>query len=186
MTSSAGATGVRRIAHSVNRFVIEVDDTFDNACRRFEELVPDIDLNALGAVIEAGDLEAVKKYTAERTPNAFASFWKFNPTSMMKLRGNGTRAVTYMVGNSVIAETMFRHDAGVMLYAPLRVAFHTDAESRTFVSADQPSTRFDSFGNPEISAVGRLLDCLLAVVLGLLGVPVPIELAEPGIGSGPE
>lgn len=127
MTSSAGATGVRRIAHSVNRFVIEVDDTFDGACRRFEELVPDIDLDVLGAVIEADDLDAVEKYTAERTPNAFASFWKFDPTSMMRLRGNGTRAVTYMVGNNVTAET-----------------------------------------------------------IGLLGVPVPIELAEPGIGSGPE
>jgi len=179
MTASAGAAQVRRIAHSVNRLVIEVDDTFDNACRRFEELVPDIDLAVLRAVIEAGDLEAVKRYTAERTPNSFASFWRFDPTAMMKLRGNSTRAVTYMVGNNVIAETMFRHDAGVMLYAPIRVAFHTDAGDRTFLSVDQPSTRFDSFDNPEISAVGRLLDEKLAVVLGLLGVPVPVELTLP-------
>jgi hypothetical protein len=105
---------------------------------------------------------------------------------MMKLRGNSTRAVTYMMGNNVTAETMFRHDAGVMLYAPLRVAFYTDAGDRTFLSVDQPSTRFGSFGNPEIAAVGRLLDAGLAVVLGLLGVPVPIELTGAGIGSGPE
>jgi Domain of unknown function DUF302 len=185
MTSSADTTRVRCIAHSVNRLVIEVDDTFDNACRRFEELVPDIDLALLGEIVEAGDLEAVKRYTTERTPNSFANFWRFEPTGMMKLRGNDTRAVTYMVGNNVTAETMFRHDAGVMLYAPLRIAFHTDAEGRTFLSVDQPSTRFDSFDNPEISAVGRLLDSKLAVVLGLLGVAVPIELAKPGIGSRP-
>jgi hypothetical protein len=186
MTSSVDATRVRSITHSVTRFVIEVDDTFDNACGRFEELVPDIDLDVLGEVIKAGELEAVRKYTTERTPNGFASFWRFEPTSMMKLRGNSTRAVTYMMGNNMTAETMFRHDAGVMLYAPLRVAFYTDAGDRTFLSVDQPSTRFGSFGNPEIAAVGRLLDARLAVVLGLLGVPVPIELTGAGIGSGPE
>jgi hypothetical protein len=48
MTAAADATRVRCITHSVNRLVIEVDDTFDNACRRFEELVPDIDLALLG------------------------------------------------------------------------------------------------------------------------------------------
>jgi hypothetical protein len=179
MSSSVDAARVRRIAHSVNRFVIEVDDTFDNVRHRFEELVPDIDFAVLAEIIKAGDLDAVKRYTAERTPNSFANFWTFNPTAMMKLRGNSTRAVTYMVGNNVIAETMFRHDAGVMLYAPIRVAFYTDAEGRTFLSVDQPSTRFGSFGNPEIAAVGRFLDEKLAVVLGLLGVPVPIELTPP-------
>lgn len=179
MSSSVDAARVRRIAHSVNRFVIEVDDTFENVRRRFEELVPDIDLAVLTDIIKTGDLAAVKRYTAGRTPNSFANFWSFNPTGMMKLRGNSTRAVTYMVGNNVIAETMFRHDAGVMLYAPIRVAFYTDAEDRTFLSVDQPSTHFDSFDNPEITAVGRLLDSKLAAVLGLLGVPVPIELTPP-------
>lgn len=179
MSSSVDAARVRRIAHSVNRFVIEVDDTFENVRRRFEELVPDIDLAVLTDIIKTGDLAAVKRYTAGRTPNSFANFWSFNPTGMMKLRGNSTRAVTYMVGNNVIAETMFRHDAGVMLYAPIRVAFYTDAEDRTFLSVDQPSMHFDSFDNPEITAVGRLLDSKLAAVLGLLGVPVPIELTPP-------
>ncbi|WP_216896615.1 DUF302 domain-containing protein [Nocardia alni] len=168
--------GVRRVTHSVNRFVIEVEDTFDNTRRRFEQLVPDIDLATLAEVIEAGDLEAVKKYTAERTPNSFANFWTLDPTAMMTLRGNTTKAVTYLVGNNVIAETMFRHDAGIMLYAPIRIALYTDARDRTFLSVDQPSTRFGSFDNPDIAAVGRLLDEKLAAILTLLGVPVPVEL----------
>ncbi|WP_067890186.1 DUF302 domain-containing protein [Nocardia vaccinii] len=176
MTLSADTARVRRITHSVNRFVIEADDTFDNVCRRFEELVPDIDFTALTEMVNAGDLEAVTRYTAERTPNSFANFWTLDPTAMMKLRGNDTRAVTYMIGNNVIAETMFRHDAGIMLYAPIRVAIYTDGDDRTFLGIDQPSTRFDSFGNPDIAGVGKLLDRKLAVVLGLLGVTVPTEL----------
>ncbi len=178
MTTSTDAARIRQFTHSVNRFVIEVNDTFDNARRRFEQLVPSIDFDTLAEIIEAGDLEAVKKYTAERTPHSFANFWTLDPTAMMKLKGHTTTAVTYMVGNNVIAETMFRHDPGIMLYAPIRVALYTDTEDRTFLSVDQPSTRFDSFDNPDIAAVGRLLDEKLAAILSLLGVQVPDELTS--------
>ena len=50
---------------------------------------------------------------------------------MMKLFGHQTRVVTYMMGNNVIVERMFRHDPGVMLYAPLRTAIYQDADARS-------------------------------------------------------
>lgn len=31
------------------------------------------------------------------------------------------RCTTYLMGNHIVAERMYRHDSGVMLYAPLRV-----------------------------------------------------------------
>jgi len=178
MTTSSvdGDTRIRRVHHEVNRIVIEVDVTFDELRRRFEELVPDIDLDKLGEVIRTGDLEEVKKYTAARTPNSFANFWTFDPTEMMQLRGNGGRLVTYMVGNNLTAETMYRHDPGVMLYAPIRTAIYTDNDGRTFISVDQPSTRFDSFADENIHAVGRFLDEKIGDLLRLLSVPVPTEL----------
>lgn len=180
MRPAVDTARIRRVTRPVNRFVIQAEDTFESVRRRFEELVPEIDFAALREVIKSGDLEAVERYTAEHTPNSFANFWTFDPTGMMRLRGHSTRAVTYMVGNNVIAETMFRHDAGVMLYAPIRVAIYTDVEGRTFLSVDQPSSHFGSFGSPEIAEVGRLLDEKLAAVLGLLEVPVPSELTSPG------
>ncbi|WP_375487569.1 hypothetical protein [uncultured Mycobacterium sp.] len=39
---------------------------------------------------------------------------------MMRLLGHKTRVMTYMMGNNVVVETMYRHDPAVMLYAPLR------------------------------------------------------------------
>lgn len=165
------------IPHQVNRFVLDTDDTFDGLRRRFETLVPTIDFGELTHIIESGDLAAVQRYTAAHAPHSFVNFWAFDPTPMMTLAGNPARAITYMVGNNVIAETMFRHDPGIMLYAPLRTAIYEDTDGAVHLSIDQPSTRFGSFGDPQIAAVGRQLDGKLAGLLKLLGMTVPAELA---------
>jgi hypothetical protein len=164
------------IPHQVNRFVIDTADTFDDVRRTFESLVPTIDFAELTRVIETGDLSRVQQYTAEHAPHSFVNFWMFDPTPMMELLGHHTRAVTYMVGNNVIVETMFRHDPGVMLYAPLRTAIYEDDAGRVRLSIDQPSTRFASFGDPRITAVGAALDAKLAGLLRLMSMPLPPEL----------
>jgi hypothetical protein len=138
----------KTIAHLVNRFVIDTDDTFDDIRQRFESLVPTIDFVELTDLIEAGDLARVQQYTSEHAPHSFVNFWTFDPTPMMKLVGHRTRAITYMVGNNVIVETMFRHQPGVMLYAPLR----------------------------GVTEVGTALDAKLAALLRLMPMPVPPEL----------
>ncbi|MDT5258323.1 MAG: hypothetical protein QOD10_3403, partial [Mycobacterium sp.] len=40
--SVAGPAGTRIVAHQVNRLVIDSDSGFDDLCRRYETLVPDI------------------------------------------------------------------------------------------------------------------------------------------------
>jgi hypothetical protein len=164
------------ISHLVNRFVIDTDGAFDDVRQRFETLVPTIDRAELTALIEAGDLSRVRQFTADQAPHSFVNFWTFDPTPMMTLTGHRTRAVTYMMGNNVIAETMFRHDPGVMLYAPLRTEIYEDASGRVHFSIDQPSSKFGSFGDPRIAAVGAALDAKVAALLRLMQMPVPPEL----------
>jgi hypothetical protein len=171
-------SGTRTVAHQVNRLVIDTGATFDNARRRYESAVPTIDFAKLTELIEAGDLERVRQYTAEQAPHSFINFWTFDPTPMMRLAGHQTRAITYMMGNNVIVETMYRHDPGVMLYAPMRTAIYQDAAGRTQLSIDQPSTRYASFGDPRIAVVGLDLDTKLAALLRVLAWPVPSELGN--------
>jgi hypothetical protein len=166
------------ISHLVNRFDIESDNTFDELRQSYESLVPTINFAELTDMIESGDLARVKEYTAARAPHSFVNFWTFNPTPMMQLVGHRTRAITYMMGNNVIVETMFRHDAGVMLYAPLRTAIYEDTAGRVHFGIDQPSSKFGSFGEPRISEVGLQLDVKLAALLHLLELPVPAELEK--------
>jgi hypothetical protein len=166
----------KTIPHLVNRFDIESDKSFDEIRRSYESLVPTISFAELTNVIESGDLARVKQYTAAHAPHSFVNFWTFDPTPMMQLVGHRTRAITYMMGNNVIVETMFRHDAGVMLYAPLRTAIYEDAAGRAHFGIDQPSSKFASFGDSQISGIGLQLDAKLAALLRLLKLPVPDEL----------
>jgi len=166
----------KTIPHLVNRFVIDTDYTFDDLRHRFESRVPTIDFAELTDEIASGDLARVKRYTARHAPHSFVNFWTFDPTPMMQLAGHRTRAITYMVGNNVIAETMFRHSPGVMLYAPLRTEIYEDSDGVVRLSIDQPSSKFDSFGDSRIAQVGLQLDVKLKELLQLLGVQIPVEL----------
>jgi hypothetical protein len=166
------------IPHLVNRFDIDTDDRFDEIRQLYESLVPTIDFAELTDLIESGDLTRVQQYTAAHAPHSFVNFWTFDPTPMMQLVGHPTRAITYMMGNNVIVETMFRHDPGVMLYAPLRTAIYQDAAGRVHFGIDQPSSKFAGFGDPRITEVGLQLDVKLAALLGLLGLQVPDELEQ--------
>lgn len=170
------APGAHTFAHQVNRLVIDTDAAFDELRQRYESLVPTIDFPELSELIFAGDLTRVREYTAEHAPHAFLNFWTFDPTPMMQLAGHQTQIVTYMMGNNIIVETMYRHDPGVMLYAPMRTAIYTDTRGSTHFSIDQPSTRFGSFGDRRITAVGFELDAKLATLMKLMGLPVPAEL----------
>jgi hypothetical protein len=82
------------------------------------------------------------------------------------------------MGNHTIAERMYRHDPGIMLYAPLRTAIHEDAEGTTWFSFDQPSSRFRSFRDPAITYIGLALDHKIALLLEHLDAPVPVELSD--------
>lgn len=164
------------IPHVVNRLVIDTEDTFDDVRQRYESLVPTIDFAELVETIETGDLARVQQYTADHAPNSFVNFWALDPMPMMRLAGNQLRAITYLMGNNVIAETMFRHDPGVLLYAPLRTAIYEATTGGAHFSIDQPSDKFASFGDARIAAVGAQLDAKLAELLRLMSLPVPPEL----------
>ena len=97
---------------------------------------------------------------------------------MMRVAGHRNRCTTYLMGNHIVAERMYRHDPGILLYAPLRTTIYEDHDDRLWFSVDQPSTRFSSFGDPEIAAVGVELDGKLADLFTTLGVTAPAELAR--------
>jgi hypothetical protein len=99
----------------------------------------------------------------------------------MRLAGDTWRCASYLMGNHTIAQRMYHHHPGIMLYAPLRTAIYEDAHGVTWFSVDQPSTCFASFGIPAIAEVGTELDRKLASLLGFLGAPVPEALTSSAV-----
>ncbi len=170
--ASAGNSGkgFNAVPDRVTRLVLDVDSSFDELKDRYEQAVPAFSPDKLAGL---PDWNAVVARTAELAPHGFLLYGKVDASPVMKLNGHTRRAVTYLMGNHIVAETMYGRDPGVMLYAPLRTLIYEDLNGKVHFSIDQPSTRFSSFGNDDIAATGKRLDEKLAGLLAHLGLPVP-------------
>jgi hypothetical protein len=163
--------------HEVHRLAIPVGRGFDDFRDRYEQSVPVFDVERFAAFERDGAAwDAVLRATAESAPHDFIRYWTIDVGAMMRLAGDSPRCASYLMGNHTIAERMYRHDQGIILYAPLRTEIHEDADGITWFGIDQPSTRFSSFGDPAITEVGLELDHKLAALLEHLGAPVPPAL----------
>ena len=168
MTDTATATRM------VRRLSVPLGLPYAEAIRRFEDLLPVVDLDRFRALENWDDVVRLAGRTA---PLGLMRFWTLDIPSLMV----GGRALSdcteYLVGNHVIAERMYRHDPVAMMYAPLRFLIHADPSGAAVCVFEQPSTQFDSLGRAEISAVGRELDRKVATLLATLGATPPADLA---------
>jgi hypothetical protein len=171
-SSDTDGKGFEAVPDRVTRLVIDVNSSFDEFKSRYEQAVPAFSLDKIAGL---ADWNAVVARTAELAPNGFLLYGKVD-VAVMRLNGHTRRAVTYLMGNHVVAETMYGKDPGVMLYAPLRTLIYEGVNGKVHFSIDQPSTRFSSFGNDHIAATGKQLDQKLAELLAHLGLPVPGQL----------
>ena len=169
----------RVVTHQVRRLEVRADLPFEELRARYETAVPPFEPSHFFADRpDHPGWAAVEKITGERAPHGFLRYWRSEVDPMMRLAGHERRCTTYLMGNHVVAERMYRHDPGIMLYAPLRVTLYEDHDDLPWLSVDQPSTRFSSFGHPEIAAVGVELDGKLAHLFTTLGIAVPAELGR--------
>jgi hypothetical protein len=153
--------------HTVVRLDFVATDPYAVLRDRFEAAVPAFDL---AVVADAADWATVETRTTAAAPHDFLRYATINGSPLFAIAGHVTSVTTYLMGNHVFAEQMFRQDPGILLYAPLRVTIHQDKAGRAHLSVDQPSTRFASFGDPQITAVGEVLDAKLAALVTHLGL----------------
>jgi uncharacterized protein (DUF302 family) len=158
-------------AHTMARLDIPTGMPFDDFRAAFESAAPPPDMTAvLQIVADRGNWDDVRAQAASNAPNGLMIYATIDAGPVLALAGQRTQAVEYLLGNHVVAETMFRHDSRTPLYAPLRVLVHSDSDGNAVFSMDQPSTVFGGLGVPEITAVGRELDHKVATLLAAIGV----------------
>ena len=158
---------------TVRRLVIDVED-FDDFRARYEDAAPAYDLAA--RIPQFSDWDEVQKDVDAVAPYGFVRYATIDATPVFSVAGHKARSVIYLMGNHTIAETMYRHDPSIMLYAPLRLCLYEDLDGGAHLSIDQPSDQFGSFGDTDIAATGRLLDQKLADLFSGLGFAVPDSL----------
>jgi hypothetical protein len=176
---------VQAVPHEVNRLTIGVSAPFQEFRERYERAVPPFDVTRFEKLIkDNADWDTVLRATAQNAPHDFIIYWSHDFSPLMRLAGERWPCVEYLMGNHTIAQRMYHRDPAILLYAPLRTMIYENPEGTTCFAVDQPSTRFSSFGDPDITEVGVELDRKLAALLEHLDAPVPAELVRGRVSHG--
>jgi uncharacterized protein (DUF302 family) len=164
-------TRFHRHEHSMTRVDVFTGVGFDDFLTAFEAAAPRYDPVPMQRIVESGGTwDEVRAKVAENAPNELMVYAKIDGVPLLGVAGHDVKAVEYLLGNHVIAETMFRHDPKALLYAPLRVLIYSDPDGNAVFSMDQPSTAFGSLGIAEVTEVGLSLDRKVANLLRVIGV----------------
>ena len=166
-------THTTAVDHPSRRLVVALPQAYDEARGHYESLVPEVDFARFS---EMTSWQATLELAEVNAPHGFMRYYRSDITAAMTGSTSSWRTTQYLMGNHTIAERMFRHDPSAMLHAPLRTVLYVDPDGDTKLAVDQPSLLFDSYDKPEIAAVGRELDGLLAGLITLLGGDLPPQL----------
>jgi uncharacterized protein (DUF302 family) len=160
-----------REQHEMTRVDIATGVPFDQFVAALEKAAPPVDRAAFAKIAESGgDWDDVLAAAAKNAPHELMVYGKIDATELFSLAGHRTRAIEYLIGNHVIAETMFRHDARALLYAPLRMLVYSDDAGNAIFTMDQPGPAFGSLGIDDVSKVGKGLDHKVVNLLRVIGV----------------
>lgn len=174
MTSHPG----NAVRYTVSRLTVETGSTPAEFRSRYEKAVPPAPQEQMNELVrrQAPWQEMIDLVNAT-APLGFLIYNKINVDPVVRLAGDQASATTYLMGNHILMERMFRHEPAVVMYAPLHTVIWGDTDGPAYFSFDKPSDQFGSFDNPQITAVGTELDRKMAALLEHLGVGVPDGLA---------
>lgn len=160
------------------RVDIATGTPFETFQAAFEQAAPWVDMVAITHIVEGGgDWPDIVAATEANAPRGLMIYWRVDATPLLRLAGHQGYAVEYLLGNHVLAESMYRHDHRAMLYAPLRVLLHDDNDGNAIFSLDRPETVFAGLNDPAIAEVGAMIECKVAALLHALGVDTSDALA---------
>jgi len=122
--------------------------------------VPSGDVQALNALARshasAHEIEqAVRGMVGDL---GFMVLAKLEQGPLVSLLGRPQKLITFLIGNPVLANRMFERNPAIGAYAPIRATIYEDYSGATHLTYERPTTSLAQFEDPEVRAVGQLLD----------------------------
>lgn len=171
------STPVSAVRYSVSRLTIAVGVTPGEFRSRYEQAVPPFPADQVADLVRRrAPWQDMLDLVTAAAPLGFFIFYKNDVDAVVRLAGDQSSGVSYLMGNNTVMERMFRHEPAILLYAPLHTDIWGDPDGPSYLTFDRPSDQFGSFANAEVSKVGAELDHKLAALLDHLGVSVPDQL----------
>jgi hypothetical protein len=167
------------VDYLVHRMTIPTGMVQSQFRARFEDAVPPLPLDQVRDLVSRGAPWGEMVDLVGRTaPWGFLRYWTNDVDPVVRLAGDSSSAVAYLMGNHIIMEQMFRYEPSVVMYAPLHVAIWSRSDGQAFFTIDKPSDQFGSFAHSAVAAVGRELDSKLVRLLRHLQLMIPDVLSR--------
>lgn len=125
---------------------------------------PIVQVKAKGSVQDV--LGKLKKMVAS---NGMMVMGELHQGKTMEMTGLHVESESVFVGNPTVGKDLFSADPGVGIVVPVRVNVYADGHGNTIVSYVPPSHLLDSFDNPKVSEVAKMLDGKLHNLVSMLG-----------------
>jgi hypothetical protein len=145
---------------------------------RFENAIPRV-INIL-SVVAAHSMpwEELVRMTTAAAPHGFLMYLDAPVDRIMRIAGHNRRTCSYLIGNHVDAEHMYRYNPAVMLHSPLRAVLWEGENGEAMFTFDHPGAQFSCFNDPRITAVGAEINEKFANLLRHLQLPIPDSLSR--------
>jgi uncharacterized protein (DUF302 family) len=138
---------------------VETEKPFGEVASALEAPMGKFDPAVYEQLRSGADPEAVRaRLEGMAGPSGFMLFRTSDHGALLRLAGQTKKAIQYLLGNPLFAIRMTQHDIRAGLYAPLRVLLYEDAEGKTCVEYDRPSSLFGQFGDANVTEVATMLD----------------------------
>ena len=86
---------------------------------------------------------------------------------ILSMTGLKLHAKLFLVGNPMVGKQLFEQNHSVGLYIPVRLYVYTDANGKTFVEYDKPSSLLSQFNDEKIGMVAKMLDEKIGGLAGM-------------------
>jgi hypothetical protein len=167
------------VTYAVHRMTIPTGIMQSEFRSRFEDAVPRLPLDRVRELeIQRAPWGEMVDLVERAAPWGFLIYWTNDVDRIVRLAGDTSSAVAYLMGNHVIMERMFRFEPSVVMYAPLHPVIWSRSDGQAFFTIDKPSDQFGSFVDPRVAAVGYELDAKLAALLEHLHLKFPDTLGR--------
>lgn len=77
---------------------------------------------------------------------------------VLSMTGLKLKAKLFLVGNPMVGKQLFDQTHAAGLYIPVRLYVYADANGRTFVEYDKPSSLLAQFNDQKVAMVAKMLD----------------------------
>lgn len=150
---------------------IEINRPYEDVVTQFERIVPQIDQEHLGELVDTGAdageiIHAINEMAGASHLTRFACMRTGDLFSV--LGGTPVESVKYLVGNALFAEKIFRHGLTAGLYVPFVLNFYGN-QGKTIFEYFQPSTFLAHVSSDaEVTVIGQKLDGLMTELVGKL------------------